>query len=421
MIRRVSKMEDSSCVKAGSSVGAMEQKRDVLTDSADNLSHGLASTAAVPSESGGIAKTTSSTAHTAALQKDVEIAPATHSGLSLPRDDDDITPDDDANGENEEPILPTVVEHLGSGGDRKRALFSRYGLAYKPRRSSFEEPAAKIRRVEKPVRLRTHWTCHECNGHFSKERKCNDCGHRRCVDCTKQPPQRVKELLDQARVSRHEEQLREDGPSSAGGATTTIEASAALHASGVSVLQLLETDDNSDDGDPKANDTYNWIMQARPRQGHDIVQKKKTPSRQECEKPIASITPRERDSSNHQRCGECSQVSSKPGKQMEAEDDEALNLDLPENEEPRMVKTVQRVYRKVRQRVRYTCERCEATFLERSHCSTCGHQRCKGCVRIPAKKPPITRDPALLQALADRLASYESFDPRQRLATVAAV
>ncbi|KAK4574592.1 hypothetical protein LTR86_001433 [Recurvomyces mirabilis] len=414
-------MEDSSCVKAGSSVGAMEQKRDVLTDSADKLSHGLAPTAAVPSESGGIAKTTSSTAHTAALQKDIEIASATHARLDLAHDDDDITPDDDANGENEEPILPTVVEHLGSGEARKRALFSRYGLAYKPRRSSFEEPAAKIRRVEKPVRLRTHWICHECDGHFSKDRKCNGCGHRRCVDCTKQPPQRVKELLDQARMSRHEEQLREDGPSSAIGATTTVEASAKVHASGVSVLQLLETDDNSDDGDSKANDTYNWIMQARPRQGHAIVRKDKMPSCQECEKPIASITQTDGESTRHQRGGERPQVSSQPGKQVEAEDDEALDLDSPVNEEPRMVKTVQRVYRKVRQRVRYTCDRCQATFLERYHCSTCGHQRCKGCVRIPAKKPPISRDPALLQAVADRLASYESFDPRQRLATVAAV
>jgi len=52
-------------------------------------------------------------------------------------------------------------------------------------------------------------------------------------------------------------------------------------------------------------------------------------------------------------------------------------------ESPRAVLEVQRVYRKPRQKVRYTCDQCQGTFLNRHHCHVCGHERCKGCARNP--------------------------------------
>ncbi|RMY75101.1 hypothetical protein D0864_09886 [Hortaea werneckii] len=72
--------------------------------------------------------------------------------------------------------------------------------------------------------------------------------------------------------------------------------------------------------------------------------------------------------------------------------------------EPQMVKTVQRVYKKPRQRVRYTCDRCQTIFVDAERCRSCGHDRCSDCNRDPPRKTNRQPDPAVLQAVNDRLA-----------------
>ncbi|KAI7282160.1 hypothetical protein KC345_g3664 [Hortaea werneckii] len=72
--------------------------------------------------------------------------------------------------------------------------------------------------------------------------------------------------------------------------------------------------------------------------------------------------------------------------------------------EPQMVKTVQRVYKKPRQRVRYTCDRCQTIFVDAERCRSCGHDRCSDCNRDPPRKPNRQPDPAVLQAVNERLA-----------------
>jgi hypothetical protein len=48
--------------------------------------------------------------------------------------------------------------------------------------------------------------------------------------------------------------------------------------------------------------------------------------------------------------------------------------------------SVQRVEKKPRMRVRYTCHECKQTFGREKKCSNCAHTRCDSCVRYPAKK-----------------------------------
>ncbi|KAI6810892.1 hypothetical protein KC332_g7137 [Hortaea werneckii] len=72
--------------------------------------------------------------------------------------------------------------------------------------------------------------------------------------------------------------------------------------------------------------------------------------------------------------------------------------------EPQMVKTVQRVYKKPRQRVRYTCDRCQTIFVDAERCRSCGHDRCSDCNRDPPRKANRQPDPAVLQAVNERLA-----------------
>ncbi|CAD0108666.1 unnamed protein product [Aureobasidium uvarum] len=68
---------------------------------------------------------------------------------------------------------------------------------------------------------------------------------------------------------------------------------------------------------------------------------------------------------------------------------------------------VQRVYRKPRQRVRYTCHECSTPF--RSHgreCDKCRHERCLDCRDKPSHKSQKSRpDPRLIEAVNKRLAN----------------
>jgi hypothetical protein len=46
-------------------------------------------------------------------------------------------------------------------------------------------------RINKPFRVRVHYTCHECQNPFPpKESNCSACGHELCKDCPRNPPRR---------------------------------------------------------------------------------------------------------------------------------------------------------------------------------------------------------------------------------------
>ena len=50
------------------------------------------------------------------------------------------------------------------------------------------------RRINKRLRVRVHYTCHECQNSLQpKESNCSTCGHKRCKDCPRNPPRREHE------------------------------------------------------------------------------------------------------------------------------------------------------------------------------------------------------------------------------------
>ena len=50
--------------------------------------------------------------------------------------------------------------------------------------------------------------------------------------------------------------------------------------------------------------------------------------------------------------------------------------------------TVDRVEKKPRMRVKYTCHECKNVYGREKVCTKCGHNRCNSCTRYPAKKSP---------------------------------
>ncbi|KAK1028103.1 hypothetical protein LTS16_020882 [Friedmanniomyces endolithicus] len=80
--------------------------------------------------------------------------PPTRSMVAL--EDGAIAADEEAVDDLDESLLPMLYSRVGVDHDRTKAMFTRHGFAYEPRRRSSEEPAPKFRRVERRIRVRLH-------------------------------------------------------------------------------------------------------------------------------------------------------------------------------------------------------------------------------------------------------------------------
>ncbi|KAI7087819.1 hypothetical protein KC356_g3870 [Hortaea werneckii] len=274
--------------------------------------------------------------------------------------------------DNDEPLLPISLPRGGSNDERARLLLQKYGLTYDRhvRAGGAEEPPGKIRRVEKPVRIRIHWQCHECRTYFGRERSCASCGHRRCPDCIRTPPKKIERMMD----SNRQLQLDEQASQPAAAATPAEGVTYAEDAPQTSALPAGQSSRPLEAREPSETHAHDNItsfpglaMYARPRSGERLALQ-----------PGVNPRPR-RDQHSHEG---------------------GLIL----GNEPQMVKTVQRVYKKPRQRVRYTCDRCQTIFVDAERCRSCGHDRCSDCNRDPPRKTNRQPDPAVLRAVNERLA-----------------
>lgn len=283
--------------------------------------------------------------------------------------DSQLVPDDgvedDMSG-NEEPLTPAFSNRMGVSEDKAKALFERYGLKYQPRTpasTGSSAHASKIRRVEKPVRIRIHWTCHECDRQFGHDRACVHCGHRRCRECSRSPPKKVKAILEEAKQAQIVEEQKVVNKEQILAAVAPESGTAGARDT------ELEPDDKEEQKAPPQ-----YVIEQRPRSAIKLVLRSKTATVRrtchECLTPFASNNAAECAGCGHQRCNACPMRSFKS----------AGEHDPPF--EPTMVATVQRVYRKPRQRVRWKCDRCETMFAD-GQCHSCNHQRCEACVRSP--------------------------------------
>lgn len=342
----------------------------------------------------------------AAIQPNERI-PAAETGIEVDSDDD-----------RDEPLLPMISSRAGVSQDKARELFAKYGLHYDGKgKRAIQEPPTKIRRVEKPVRLRVHWTCHECRTQFGIEKTCIECGHRRCRDCTRHPPKRVKQMSDAARAQMASGETTAPEPSTVLEQAETGEPSSAIDRDleayqqepsaapqglpsqqgeashpkdsprtsaaavpGELLSRPVELDDSPDDNTPLSLTTIQYSLYARPRAGVQTILKPKAQllrrTCHKCETIMASPSQTGCSNCGHIRCELCPRYPPTQPKW-------ASQLRQLSQEEVPMVQTVQRVYRKPRQRVRYTCENCNTLFVDTDRCTECGHERCRTCRREP--------------------------------------
>jgi hypothetical protein len=299
----------------------------------------------------------------------------------LVADDGPIEVDPD---ETDELLVPSFSIRIGLDNEKARQLFEKHGFRYAPRRIVGEgEPPAKLRRVEKPIRMRLHWVCHECQCHFTKDKICKGCGHPRCDSCIKTPSKKVKQQIVAETKQANDAQAEIS-------IAPTLEPNVELDEKAGATIstepdwnQPLQSDDQEGDGDREdLAQVYKYTMHVRPKNAEYLILRPKTQiiRRQchKCETPFLPASRTECENCQHTRCTLCPRWPPKADKWPAGSPGDEQPLDgLPS------VRPVQRVYKKPRQRVRYTCHHCQALFVDPRTCGACGHGKCDDCTRYP--------------------------------------
>lgn len=103
----------------------------------------------------------------------------------------------------------TTVSRAEIEKERARKIAEKYGLTLEPNEWAISNPTAE--RIEKPIRMRIHRTCHKCGTTYGSSKICVNCEHARCTKCPRYP---IKKDKTQA----------EKGKAAAAAATTAVDA-----------------------------------------------------------------------------------------------------------------------------------------------------------------------------------------------------
>jgi hypothetical protein len=266
-----------------------------------------------------------------------ESLPAVPQQTSSP--DIEVTKDDS----DDKDVVPAItMQRSTMQQERARALFAKYGLTLE----SHEWIAApalpvNVQRVEKPIRMCVHRTCHRCGTTYGSDKVCAKCEHKRCKKCPRYP--KKKSPAEKAQVQAKEAAA-------------------------------------------KALPKKKRVLTLPTRDGKELAyQPAKQRVRRNCHKcqalfipPTATIC----ESCRHIRCTKCPREPAKLNKWPNGYPGDA-EYDS-ETEMERELERSRRIWRKPRTRVRWECEHCTNTFLDGSlQCPGCGHEKCERCVRKP--------------------------------------
>ncbi|KAL1902002.1 hypothetical protein Sste5346_001708 [Sporothrix stenoceras] len=254
----------------------------------------------------------------------------------------------------------TRVPRLQLHEERARRLGERFGLEIKP--NEWHSTEGDALRVNKPIRMRVHRTCHQCNTDFGTAKECTQCKHVRCKKCTRYPPKRTDAEKQAARERR-----------------------AAL---------VKEQKENA----PIIAD---WDLSNKPIQltkpsktgGQDLVYKKPRQRLRrnccQCNKLFVSGN-KTCPGCSHLRCTDCPRDPAKKDK---------YPYGYPGDEFG------------TRSTPRYRCQQCKTRYpadsAEGTECTKCAHPRCADCPRLKPQRVEPEPDPEILKAIEARLSKLK--------------
>jgi hypothetical protein len=228
--------------------------------------------------------------------------------------------------------------------ERARVLFAKYGLTLESHEwiSTPAQPI-NVQRVEKPIRMRVHRSCHHCGTTYGSDKVCDKCEHKRCKKCPRYPKKKSPVEKDNAKTK--EKELTEKPRKK----------------------KLLTITSKS--GEERV---YQPVKQRVRRSCHKCDSLYIPPTSTVCEK------------CRHVRCTKCPRDPAKLSKwpkgypgDMEPDSETEVEKDID-------LERAKRTWKKPRTRVRWECEECQSMFVEGSpQCPGCGHERCEKCTRNP--------------------------------------
>ncbi|KAK4165212.1 hypothetical protein QBC43DRAFT_288104 [Cladorrhinum sp. PSN259] len=97
-------------------------------------------------------------------------------------------------------IQGTKIPRSQLFAERAKKLGDLYGLELKP--SEWHLSEGDVTRVEKPIRMRVHRKCHQCDTSFGLGKECSKCNHTRCKQCPRVPAKRTEAEREESRKKR---------------------------------------------------------------------------------------------------------------------------------------------------------------------------------------------------------------------------
>lgn len=243
-----------------------------------------------------------------------------------------------------------VAESGPTQQEKAQALFEKYGLKLEPH--EWQSPVSRPHeRVEKPIRMRIHRHCHRCQTTFGPDKVCSNCNHTRCKKCPRYPLKKKKDAPLQALEMK------------------------------MAAVTVGETGGKTEDVQPTKEKTK---VKSAPltiiRNGKELVRRKpRQIVRRTCHLCECDFVRGEKTctSCQHVRCKLCPRD---PAKLHKYPDGYPGDAEPP----PELYPPLERVYRKTRTRVKWSCHSCSSMFKEKSKtCEKCSHELCDDCTRIP--------------------------------------
>lgn len=274
--------------------------------------------------------------------------------------------------------IPEII--LPTKKSRAQALFGRYGLEVDPEghfaEDAPDEGSRFARRVTKPAKVRVHHHCHRCTMAIGSNGICIACGHRRCWRCDRWPHHRPE---SGSRSSQDTGRSRRSIPSPRLSPTRTETLDVWL-------------------ANPRARPQTSRTLSSIFTRGDVFSTRHVRRLCHQCHSPFIWTETRCQDC-NHRLCKECPRD---PPPSPPRSGSTRISLSpLP----PPQSHVRERVMKKPRVRVRYTCELCQTVFEEGNRrCSNCGHARCHSCSRYPPRTDSQRGpNPAAIDAFRDRM------------------
>ncbi|EPE10663.1 hypothetical protein F503_05758 [Ophiostoma piceae UAMH 11346] len=244
--------------------------------------------------------------------------------------------------------------------ERARKLGERFGLEILP--SEWHSIEGDALRVNKPIRMRVHRTCHECKTDFGTAKQCPKCDHVRCTQCARYPPKRTEAEKLAAR-ERRAQVIKEQKE-----------------------LAPIIADWDA----PKK-----VFILSRPSKsgGQDLVYKKPRQRLRrnccQCDKLFVGGS-KACSACSHARCTDCPRDPAKKDKYPYGYPGDVFGA---------------------RSVPRYKCHQCKAKYPvaapEGTACTKCSHARCVDCPRLKPQRVDPEPDPEILKTIEARLAQLK--------------